>query len=79
MGPAPAGGGALVARLTIGEQVFEQSVAGMTNSQDGNISSTVNFDVPPEALTDEYLWATPQFGVPAARRPGGGRTPTRGL
>jgi hypothetical protein len=25
--------------------------------------------VPPEALTDEYLWATPQFGVPAAKRP----------
>jgi len=35
--------------------------------------------LPPEALTDEYLWATPQFGVPAARRPGGTRTPTRGL
>jgi hypothetical protein len=34
--------------------------------------------IPPEALTDEYLWATPQFGVTAARRPGG-RTPTRGL
>ncbi|MEP7228187.1 MAG: polymer-forming cytoskeletal protein [Gemmatimonadales bacterium] len=32
----------------------------------------------PEALTDEYLWATPQFGVPAGRRPGT-RTPTRGL
>ena len=25
--------------------------------------------VPPEALTDEYLWATPQMGVPAVRRP----------
>jgi hypothetical protein len=34
--------------------------------------------IPPEALTDEYLWATPQFGVSAARRPGT-RTPTRGL
>jgi hypothetical protein len=34
--------------------------------------------IPPEALTDEYLWATPQFGVTAARRPGT-RTPTRGL
>jgi hypothetical protein len=34
--------------------------------------------LPPEALTDEYLWATPQFGVPAGRRPGT-RTPTRGL
>jgi hypothetical protein len=35
--------------------------------------------LPPEALTDEYLWATPQFGVQAARRPGSSRTPTRGL
>ncbi len=34
--------------------------------------------LPPEALTDEYLWATPQFGVQAAKRPGS-RTPTRGL
>lgn len=33
--------------------------------------------LPPEALTDEYLWATPQFGVPAGRKPGS-RTPTRG-
>jgi hypothetical protein len=31
--------------------------------------------IPPEALTDEYLWATPQFGVPAARRPGQHKTP----
>jgi len=30
--------------------------------------------IPQEALTDEYLWATPQYGVPAARRPGS-RTP----
>ena len=39
--------------------------------------------IPPEALTDEYLWATPQFGVPAVRRPGTGsstaRTPNSGL
>lgn len=27
--------------------------------------------IPPEALTDEYLWATPQFGVPSVRRPEG--------
>ncbi len=26
--------------------------------------------IPPEALTDEFLWATPQFGVPAVKRPG---------
>lgn len=25
--------------------------------------------LPAEAMTDEYLWATPQFGVPAAKRP----------
>jgi hypothetical protein len=30
--------------------------------------------LPQESLTDEYLWATPQFGVPAAKRPGT-RTP----
>jgi hypothetical protein len=35
--------------------------------------------IPPEALTDEYLWATPQFGVPAVKRPGSTRTPTSGL
>ncbi len=33
---------------------------------------------PPEALTDEYLWATPQFGVPAGRR-SSTPTPSRGL
>jgi hypothetical protein len=32
--------------------------------------------IPPEALTDEYLWATPQFGVPAGKRPPP-RIPTR--
>ncbi len=31
--------------------------------------------VPPEALTDEYLWATPQFGVTAVKRPEGGKAP----
>jgi hypothetical protein len=31
--------------------------------------------VPPEAMTDEYLWATPQFGVSAVRRPEDSRTP----
>ncbi len=30
--------------------------------------------VPPEALTDEYLWATPQFGVSAVKRPDSGKT-----
>jgi hypothetical protein len=34
--------------------------------------------LPAEALTDEYLWATPQFGVPAVRRPGT-RSPSRGV
>ena len=32
--------------------------------------------LPPEAVTDEYLWATPQFGVTAAKRPPGS-TPER--
>ncbi len=32
--------------------------------------------IPPEALTDEYLWATPQFGVPAVKRPGAGSRTT---
>ena len=31
--------------------------------------------IPPEALTDEYLWATPQFGVPAVQRPGKSTVP----
>lgn len=38
------------------------SRAGIRESFTGRI-------LPPEALTDEYLWATPQFGVPAAKRP----------
>jgi hypothetical protein len=25
--------------------------------------------ISPEMMTDEYLWATPQFGVPAVKRP----------
>lgn len=33
--------------------------------------------IPPEALTDEYLWATPRFGVPAVHRPGTQSPPTR--
>ena len=47
------------------------SRAGIKESFAGRLLS-------PEALTDEYLWATPQFGVPAGRRPGT-RTPSRGL
>lgn len=31
--------------------------------------------VPPEALTDEYLWATPRFGVDAVKRPEGSKPP----
>lgn len=31
--------------------------------------------LPAEALTDEYLWATPQFGVTAVKRPPKDRTP----
>jgi hypothetical protein len=31
--------------------------------------------IAPETLTDEYLWATPQFGVPAVSRPAKGEVP----
>ncbi len=31
--------------------------------------------IAPETLTDEYLWATPQFGVPAVTRPKKGEVP----
>jgi hypothetical protein len=34
--------------------------------------------IPAEMLTDEYLWATPRFGVPAAKRPDAGTTPRSG-
>ncbi len=36
--------------------------------------------VPPEMLTDEFLWATPRFGVPSVKRPGspGDSTPPSG-
>lgn len=34
--------------------------------------------IPAEMLTDEYLWATPRFGVPAVRRPDSGTTPRSG-
>lgn len=33
--------------------------------------------IPPEALTDEYLWATPRYGVPAVQRPGASAPPGR--
>ena len=31
--------------------------------------------LPAETLTDEFLWATPQFGVTAVKRPPRDRTP----
>ncbi|MEP6745994.1 MAG: polymer-forming cytoskeletal protein [Gemmatimonadota bacterium] len=31
--------------------------------------------ISPETLTDEYLWATPQFGVPAIQRPAKSQVP----
>ncbi|MEO8201198.1 MAG: polymer-forming cytoskeletal protein [Gemmatimonadota bacterium] len=51
---------------TVGFGATLLSRAGIRESFTGRL-------VPAEALTDEYLWATPQFGVPAAKRP-----PTRG-
>ncbi len=34
--------------------------------------------IPPEMLTDEFLWATPRYGVPAAKRPDS-TTPRHGI
>ena len=34
--------------------------------------------IPPEALTDEYLWATPRYGVPSVKRPGTPAPPAPG-
>jgi hypothetical protein len=34
--------------------------------------------IPPEALTDEYLWATPRYGVQAVQRPGAPTPPPQG-
>lgn len=34
--------------------------------------------IPPEALTDEYLWATPRYGVQAVQRPGAPTPPPPG-
>jgi hypothetical protein len=47
---------------TVGFGATLLSRAGVRESFTGRL-------LPPEALTDEYLWATPQFGVPAAKRP----------
>ena len=47
---------------TVGFGATLLSRAGVRESFTGRI-------LPAEALTDEYLWATPQFGVPAAKRP----------
>jgi len=50
---------------TVGFGAALLSRAGVRESFAGRL-------IPPEALTDEYLWATPQFGVPAVRRPEAG-------
>jgi hypothetical protein len=50
---------------TVGFGAALLSRAGVRESFAGRL-------IPPEALTDEYLWATPQFGVPAVRRPESG-------
>jgi hypothetical protein len=53
--------------LTVGFGATLLSRGGLREGFAGRI-------LPTESLTDEYLWATPQFGVPAAKRPGA-RTP----
>ncbi|HKV73459.1 MAG TPA: polymer-forming cytoskeletal protein [Gemmatimonadales bacterium] len=49
--------------LTVGFGATLLSRGGLREGFAGRI-------LPAESLTDEYLWATPQFGVPAAKRPG---------
>lgn len=56
----------LVATAGFGAALLSR--AGLKDAFSGRI-------IPPEALTDEYLWATPQFGVPAVQRPAAIRTP----
>ncbi|MGH7732814.1 MAG: hypothetical protein ACREOE_03695 [Gemmatimonadales bacterium] len=56
----------LVATAGFGAALLSR--AGLKDAFSGRI-------IPPEALTDEYLWATPQFGVPAIQRPASTRTP----
>ena len=47
--------------VTAGFGAMLLSRAGLRENFAGRI-------LPPETLTDEYLWATPQFGVPAVKR-----------
>jgi MFS family permease len=56
---------------TVGFGACLLSRAGVTPSFAGRY-------VPPEALTDEYLWATPRYGVTAVKRPPIDRPPERG-
>ncbi len=63
-------GGAALATWLLGTVGFGASLlsrAGVRADFAGRL-------VPPEALTDEYLWATPQLGVPAVQRPTGAQT-----
>lgn len=66
------GGAALLVTWMVATAGFGAALlsrAGLRDAFSGRI-------IPPEALTDEYLWATPQFGVPAVQRPGAStRTP----
>jgi hypothetical protein len=77
LGWVPVAGGVMLAAAvlvtwlmgTVGFGAALLSRAGAREAFAGRI-------LPPETLTDEYLWATPQFGVPAVKRPGSGtRTP----
>jgi hypothetical protein len=63
-GPLVGGAAVLVSWLlvTAGFGAALLSRAGIRENFAGRI-------LPPEALTDEYLWATPQFGVAAVQRP----------
>lgn len=72
-GPIVQGGAIIVSWLlgSIGFGAALLSRGGLREQFAGRV-------VPPEMLTDEYLWATPRFGVPAVRRPDKDATPRSG-
>lgn len=49
-------GAPVTARLTVGDTVLEQTVGGAMASSDGDYDSTINFDVPAEAMQVGMDW-----------------------
>lgn len=66
-------GAAVIATWMLGTAGFGAALLSRAGVQPGFAGRII----PPEALTDEYLWATPRFGVAAVQRPGSSAPPTR--